>query len=1251
MRVGIGIGLNYQRPSSGGAPPALVLDSLSAGAAYSTRKLRTAYAGAAIRVRRSSDNVEADIGFSGNSLDTAALTAHVGASSGFVVTWYDQSGNARNVTQATTTSQPRIVNAGTIEVQNTKPSIFFDGTAHHLFNSSPFLYAATGWTAQFVLSGAGQADRRVIAEGASTGNNPIFSIGTKATNTSLGVFLRNDAGTEILNAAAAPGITSSLDSTLRSITIRDNQTVIDGFNNGTAASPQGSYARSGALTLNRFAIGALVRAAAGSFFSGYISEVIIFEAFQSNTDINTVGLSQGGEYGITVVPFLVGEELDFFGKPRDGIFAETNTNWEGYTATFSQGDRGFAGSVGYPFLHRSQTVATAGAANRVSANADSLNGFNSYMSAYYTGGTARVFRPISGVMTLIRESSITAAKIGQWSWLRPNANRVLDTTSYTHMFDGFNKSGTPYWFRVAAVGSDGKAGAFTSAVSYTPSNTAAAATTPTNTTRAFDKTANGGALSAPTGFTVTAGTPDRLAVLSWSAVAGAEGYVVELSYYDPATEIDATAAYIDLASHANPILTGDIVIIEKQFLTLDDTLVCPRIYDANPLGSARPNLFWFYNNYLKRDGEDWSFVAYSGDKPAIAKGDHFFRRIAPAGQTALMQYYWQSGTDQNFYSVLKVGVTYRLRVVMRASTPVNVTFTPGGLLTGTTFTSVGTTFTEYTHDMVPASQPSGSTPYDWQLTFTAGGSPVNLDVAYFAIEEVGVSANRLAGSPPAQGVYLRDHSFIKSGINNRSMLRLIDNGVYDFKEFHELCTLNNAKPWFQIEWNTPKADWLDFVAYLAAPNASGHPMATLRLAQGIADPWTTTFPDIILEMGNENWNFTGGFWPFPGSTDTNGTVYNGGATGGLFCQMISDWMKESPYWSTLEPKLTQHFGGWVVNSFGEDAYRRYPDAKEISVVAYNGGWDNGTALVDEKGLSFGGILADPIIIQKPRAIARVTGLKSAATAIGKTYGTDVRATIYEGGPGYQLSGLNGASVTAAQVIVQEVVMKSRAAAVSTVDNMLTYAQQDYLRFNYFTTAQGDYWTSHAKDIDGGQEFMTHALLRIIHENIAPAKVYGALTASLGLCTVTLQGGGTQDINQIGAYQLRSLATPSKRMIVVVNRNIDPSQLDPTDPLYSATPSGTVAFNLTTTWNSASSLKVWTAGVGPYRQHNRYPVGQRRLAAGGYASDPLCVAFDYSSTTKTVPANIQDFAINDAVGAAAGGLPAGSCLIMLFEGVT
>lgn len=110
-------------------PASLLLDLYpNAAAAYSLRKLRAAYTGSAIRVRRSSDNTEQDIGFVNDNLDASSLTTFCGAGNGFVTIWYDQSGNAQNATMTTQANQPQIVSSGTIITHNNKYALQYDGT-------------------------------------------------------------------------------------------------------------------------------------------------------------------------------------------------------------------------------------------------------------------------------------------------------------------------------------------------------------------------------------------------------------------------------------------------------------------------------------------------------------------------------------------------------------------------------------------------------------------------------------------------------------------------------------------------------------------------------------------------------------------------------------------------------------------------------------------------------------------------------------------------------------------------------------------------------------------------------------------------------------------------------------------------------------------------------------------------------------------------------------------------------------------
>lgn len=122
------------------SPGTFLLDVYpDATGAYSLRKLRTAYEGPAIRVRRSNDNAESDIGFDAfGFLDISALTTFVGANSGLVTTWYDQSKNRFNLTQTTAANQPRIVNSGTVDrlSGSNRPTLIFDGSNDSLQNAA-----------------------------------------------------------------------------------------------------------------------------------------------------------------------------------------------------------------------------------------------------------------------------------------------------------------------------------------------------------------------------------------------------------------------------------------------------------------------------------------------------------------------------------------------------------------------------------------------------------------------------------------------------------------------------------------------------------------------------------------------------------------------------------------------------------------------------------------------------------------------------------------------------------------------------------------------------------------------------------------------------------------------------------------------------------------------------------------------------------------------------------------------------------
>ena len=103
-----------------------LLDVFSgAVSAHSIRKIRSAYSGPCMRIRRSSDNAELDIAFDGaGNLSVSSILSFVGSGDGFVTKWYDQSGYGNDMAQPVASRQLRIASSGSIETLNGKPALY-----------------------------------------------------------------------------------------------------------------------------------------------------------------------------------------------------------------------------------------------------------------------------------------------------------------------------------------------------------------------------------------------------------------------------------------------------------------------------------------------------------------------------------------------------------------------------------------------------------------------------------------------------------------------------------------------------------------------------------------------------------------------------------------------------------------------------------------------------------------------------------------------------------------------------------------------------------------------------------------------------------------------------------------------------------------------------------------------------------------------------------------------------------------------
>jgi hypothetical protein len=160
--------------------------------AYSFRKLKSTYSGPAIRIRRASDNLETDIDFLGyvpglgSPWDEAAANAHCAATSCFVKTWYDQSGAARDLTNATTSTQPQLIFScnGSLPCLETVSGSTLSGpnvTPATGVVSLAAVYNRTVGTAQCQLIRQNAANNRIVTRAGAAGASALSAVGTIAT--------------------------------------------------------------------------------------------------------------------------------------------------------------------------------------------------------------------------------------------------------------------------------------------------------------------------------------------------------------------------------------------------------------------------------------------------------------------------------------------------------------------------------------------------------------------------------------------------------------------------------------------------------------------------------------------------------------------------------------------------------------------------------------------------------------------------------------------------------------------------------------------------------------------------------------------------------------------------------------------------------------------------------------------------------------------------------------------------------------
>lgn len=268
--------------------PLDLISNTSLVAAWSNRKLSQSYLGNANQIRRSSDNATTDIGFSAGDYNTNALISHVGLNSGFINTWYDQSGNGRNLSQSTINLQPRIRNAGTTETLNGKVTIkglsteSWLGGNIGLINSNTFTLTLVMSVPSFV-----QYNKRIVSTTFNDNSDwqltSTFNINLSSTNT---VEVNQNSSSFSSNISSNTPVVYTILWNGAFLKIRRNGVEINSFNNTNS------------LYINKITLFALPNTV--QYIDCFISECMIYARTLNTTELQLIERNMGTYYGITV---------------------------------------------------------------------------------------------------------------------------------------------------------------------------------------------------------------------------------------------------------------------------------------------------------------------------------------------------------------------------------------------------------------------------------------------------------------------------------------------------------------------------------------------------------------------------------------------------------------------------------------------------------------------------------------------------------------------------------------------------------------------------------------------------------------------------------------------------------------------------------------------------------------------------------------------------------------------------------------
>lgn len=452
------------------------------------------------------------------------------------------------------------------------------------------------------------------------------------------------------------------------------------------------------------------------------------------------------------------------------------------------------------------------------------------------------------------------------------------------------------------------------------------------------------------------------------------------------------------------------------------------------------------------------------------------------------------------------------------------------------------------------------------------------------------------------------------------------------EEFLQLCEAVGAEPWYTLPMGVSPTETQNLIQFLAG--SSSTPYGAKRAALGQSAPWTTVFPKIHIELGDEAWNGA-----FTGDTIASPTAY-----GSRVATIFGAAKSESGY---SESSFDLIMDGWAAlpwwNQQAMNAASNSYDTIDVAPYTFDTFTD-----YSSNAAIFGSMFAQPEAIDSRTTGSMYQQMQTVSGKASGLTGKPANLAVYE-------VNLGTTQGTAPQSVISQVV-PSLGAGLSTAEHMLLMMRDDNVQLQTMFALPG-YQNGYTNTNGGGGDVQIWGTVidmggqtdlcrpQFLAETLANTAIGGNMiaTTQTGANPTWNETSSNDTVNPInikGAHYIQSFAFVNGTQSSLILFNLNLTSALPVTFTGANAPSGQVqvgtlnAANLTDTNEAGSKVAITNSTIADFNPSSTINLPAHSMTVYTWSTSGGTTPPKAVPTTTSLSANPTSVVKGKTVGLAA-----------------